>query len=50
MLSSGIDTDLKMFEAFAENMSTLFVNSDQESVKNEMKARGQAAGESAYEQ
>jgi hypothetical protein len=34
----GIDTDLKMFEAFAENMSTLFVDSDQESVKNEMKA------------
>ncbi|KAF8772790.1 hypothetical protein HU200_005377 [Digitaria exilis] len=35
---TGIDTDLKMFEAFADGMSNLFVDSDQESAKNDMKA------------
>nr|ACF86343.1 unknown [Zea mays] len=35
---TGIDTDLKMFETFAEGMSSLFVDSGQESAKNEMKA------------
>ena len=34
---TGIDTDLKMFETFAEGMSSLFVDSGQESAKNEMK-------------
>uniref|UniRef100_J3KZP6 Exocyst complex subunit EXOC6/Sec15 C-terminal domain-containing protein n=2 Tax=Oryza brachyantha TaxID=4533 RepID=J3KZP6_ORYBR len=35
---TGIDTDLKMFEAFGESMSSLFVDSGQDSAANEMKA------------
>ncbi|XP_047048090.1 exocyst complex component SEC15B [Lolium rigidum] len=34
----GIDTDLKMFETFVESMSSLFVDSDQDSAASEMKA------------
>ncbi|KAF7022509.1 hypothetical protein CFC21_035237 [Triticum aestivum] len=34
----GIDTDLKMFESFADNMSSLFLDSHQDSAASEMKS------------